>query len=111
MLLDGRALAAGTHRCLVWSYRVTRKYFVCPAVSNDLCALRFSAGYFLIMPSASVFHNRPIYDSIRYIEHNPVRKGLVGQAQAWEWSSAWNGGTVKYVRPVVDRGSVPVMMR
>jgi len=25
---------------------------------------------------------------VRYVEQNPVRAGLVGHAQDWEWSSA-----------------------
>ena len=30
-----------------------------------------------------------IHSSISYIEHNPVRAGLVEAAEDWQWSSAW----------------------
>jgi putative transposase len=59
----------------------------------------------------NLWNNRPIYDSILYIENNPVRKGLVAKAGAWEWSSGYKGRTNKYMRPVVYRGSVPVMLK
>lgn len=59
----------------------------------------------------NLWNNLPIYDSITYIENNPVRKGLVGNANEWEWSSTFAGTKGKYIRPVVNRSSVPVMIR
>jgi putative transposase len=31
--------------------------------------------------------------AMRYVEANPVRAGMVEQAQAWEWSSLWDRTT------------------
>jgi putative transposase len=59
----------------------------------------------------NLWNNRPIYDSIMYIENNPVRKGLVRMANEWEWSSAFAGNRGDYRRPVVTMSSVPVAMR
>ena len=59
----------------------------------------------------NLWNNRPIYDSILYIENNPVRKGFVAKAGAWEWSSGYKGNTNSITRPVVCRSSVPVMMK
>jgi putative transposase len=59
----------------------------------------------------NLWNNRPIYDSIMYIENNPVRKGLIGKASEWEWSSAFTGYRGAYRRPVVNRSSVPVAMK
>ena len=58
-----------------------------------------------------MWNNRLIYDSIKYIETNPVRKGLVVNANEWEWSSAFTGSKEDTIRPVVNRSSVPVMMK
>jgi putative transposase len=59
----------------------------------------------------NLWNNRPIFDSIKYIENNPVRKGLAGKANEWEWSSAFAGNRGNYRHPVINRSSVPVMMR
>ena len=43
------------------------------------------------------YHDRFIRDddhyanTVRYIEENPVKAGLVTQAEDWRWSSAWRG--------------------
>jgi len=36
--------------------------------------------------------------TIFYIEHNPVKAGLVQSAQNWKWSSGWPG-----YRPLLDQ--------
>ena len=59
----------------------------------------------------NLWNNRPVHDSILYIENNPVRKGLVAKAGEWEWSSGYKGMTEENMRPVVCRSSVPVMMK
>src|SRR5579864_6452537 len=41
---------------------------------------------------------------LRYIERNPVRAGLVEQAQDWRWSSAAAG---RGATPVLHAGPVP----
>lgn len=30
-------------------------------------------------------------NALRYIHENPVKAGLVGKAEEWQWSSAWGG--------------------
>jgi putative transposase len=59
----------------------------------------------------NLWNNKPIYDSILYIENNPVRRGLAAKAGEWEWSSGYEGDKNSYIRPEVCRGSVPVMMK
>jgi hypothetical protein len=39
----------------------------------------------------NLWNNRPVYNSISYIENNPVRKRLMAQAAEWEWSSGYEG--------------------
>jgi putative transposase len=47
-------------------------------------------GRFKAFPAQSDFH---LLTVLKYIEANPLRAGLVGQAQQWPWSSArWRGG-------------------
>lgn len=41
---------------------------------------------------------------LRYIERNPVRAGLVNQAQDWPWSSA---SPPRFGSPLLDAGPVP----
>jgi putative transposase len=41
---------------------------------------------------------------LRYIERNPVRAGLVAQAQDWPWSSA---APPRFASPLLDVGPVP----
>jgi putative transposase len=59
----------------------------------------------------NLWNNQPIYGSIMYIENNPVRKGLVDSRYDWEWSSAFTGKRGNYRFPVVNRSSVPVMIK
>jgi len=41
----------------------------------------------------NIWQEHSLHDVIRYIHENPVRRGLVGEAKEWEWSSArfWEG--------------------
>ena len=41
----------------------------------------------------NIWNEHPLHEVIRYIHHNPVRRGLVADARKWEWSSAtfWEG--------------------
>lgn len=47
------------------------------------------------MPWQREFHdhkvrqNESVVDIVRYVESNPVRKGLVGASSEWQWSSAY----------------------
>ena len=59
----------------------------------------------------NLWNNRPIHDSILYIENNPVRNGFMATADRWEWSSGYAGEGSSYTRPVLCRNSVPVMMK
>ncbi|MEZ6242724.1 MAG: transposase [Phycisphaerales bacterium] len=36
----------------------------------------------------NVFSAEEVFEKIRYIHENPVRRGLVGREEEWEWSSA-----------------------
>ena len=51
-----------------------------------------------------------VWPVIRYIEQNPVRKGLVPFAKQWRWSSAYPAKATEEFRPKVDRSSIPVKM-
>ena len=48
-----------------------------------------------------------IYEKLRYIHGNPVSRGLVGEAEAWAWSSAraWATGVDEPL--AIDRASFP----
>jgi REP-associated tyrosine transposase len=51
------------------------------------------------------------HDCLRYIHHNPVKRGLVRRAEDWKWSSIHSyGGPQKPVLPV-DRVRLPSEMR
>jgi len=36
----------------------------------------------------NLWNAKAIHSAIKYIEHNPVRAGLVKKAEEWKWSSA-----------------------
>ena len=36
----------------------------------------------------NLWNANAIHNAIKYIEHNPVRAGLVKKAEEWKWSSA-----------------------
>ena len=51
-----------------------------------------------------------VYEKIRYVHGNPVRRGLVERAEDWPWSSAkaWGDGGDLPLR--LDRDSLPPVM-
>lgn len=57
------------------------------------------------------YHDRFIRDdehlaaARNYIEQNPVKAGLVGDARQWRWGSAWTGWELK----VVEAGGTPAL--
>jgi putative transposase len=58
----------------------------------------------------NLFNDSAIHKCIRYIENNPVRSRLVGQANEYRWSSAYTLDCSEKWRPNIDRSSVPVRM-
>ncbi|NLD93818.1 MAG: hypothetical protein GX639_14270 [Fibrobacter sp.] len=58
----------------------------------------------------NLFNDKAIYDSIRYIENNPVRAKIVQTTEQYNWSSAWHVLNPEKFRPKINRGSVPVRM-
>jgi len=51
------------------------------------------------------------HDGLRYIHHNPVKRGLVRRAEEWKWSSIHSyGGPQKAALPV-DRVRLPADWR
>jgi putative transposase len=41
----------------------------------------------------NIYSNDELFEKARYIEFNPVRRGLVQRVEAWAWSSArWHMG-------------------
>jgi len=52
---------------------------------------------------------RDIHEKIRYIHHNPVKRGLVAKPCDYRWSSAlaWESGVDEPL--AIDRDSVPTL--
>lgn len=54
--------------------------------------------------------DRDIHEKIRYIHENPVRRGLVENAEDWPWSS-WRAHHRSVDEPVaIDRDSIPIVL-
>jgi len=55
----------------------------------------------------NLVRERVVRNTIEYIHHNPIRRGLVNQPEDWEWSScrAWMG--IENVPIAIERDSVP----
>ena len=53
---------------------------------------------------------RDIHEKLAYIHANPVRRGLVSEPSAWQWSSAraWETGVDEPIR--IDRDSLPMLI-
>ena len=56
----------------------------------------------------NLWNAKAIHESIKYIEANPVRKGLVAKPEEWEWSSAHARKSSKGLIP--DIFQLPVLM-
>ncbi len=107
----------------IWAYCLMRNHvhFVCvPIVDNGL-AQAFNT---LHMRYAQYFHgkkglsghlwkgrflscmldDRSVFEEVRHIENNPVRAGLVEQAESYPWSSA-RGHVLGGADPVIGDGS------
>jgi putative transposase len=57
----------------------------------------------------NLYNAKAIHDSIRYIEANPIRSGLVGETKEWQWSSAFARAHQNGVIP--DTFAMPVEMQ
>lgn len=57
----------------------------------------------------NLWNSEPIHHSIKYIEGNPVRAGLVESHEEWKWSSA--RARVKGDGVVPDSVDVPMFMK
>jgi len=56
----------------------------------------------------NLWSSKPLWDKIRYIHMNPVRRGLVTRAEDWPWSSLRDFLDLRPVLPVpLDRHSIP----
>ena len=55
----------------------------------------------------NIWTAQELHEKIRYIHNNPVRRGLVEQAQQWRWSSyrAWEEGVDTPI--AIDRETLP----
>lgn len=98
--------------------RMSKKYSEYLINSNPIkrrkILVPFSNGeYFLFWQRGggydrNIFNPKYVYNTIKYIENNPVRKGLVDYASQWRWSSAY---TKKYkVGLIPDESTLPVIM-
>ena len=56
----------------------------------------------------NLWNSYPVHHSIRYIEGNPVRAGLVDMPENWRWSSAWARKNKKGLMP--DDCILPILM-
>ena len=56
----------------------------------------------------NLWNAKPVHHSIRYIEANPVRAGLVSYPEKWRWSSAWARKQRSGLMP--DTCSIPILM-
>ena len=41
--------------------------------------------------SRPILEDRNYYDTLLYVERNPLKAGYVTRAEDWPWSSAWHG--------------------
>ncbi|HXT27708.1 MAG TPA: transposase [Vicinamibacterales bacterium] len=41
--------------------------------------------------SRPIFEDRNYYETLRYVERNPLKSGYVTRAEDWPWCSAWHG--------------------
>jgi putative transposase len=57
---------------------------------------------------ANLCEPKAIYDAIEYIHNNPVRRGLVGHATDWLWSSARDWAGLGHPHITVDRTLPPL---
>ena len=57
----------------------------------------------------NLWNSKPIHNSIRYIEGNPVRAGLVDSPEEWKWSSAKARITGEGLIP--DSSEIPILMK
>jgi len=93
----------------IWAYCLmpNHVHFVCVPKSEDALARAFNtlhmryAQYFNGKRAvhghlwrgrfmSCVLDNRSVYEEVRFIENNPVRAEIVGRAEDYAWSSAWN---------------------
>jgi len=58
----------------------------------------------------NLWNTDAVHASLRYIEQNPVKKGLVSAPWQWRWSSAFRALADEAFRPKVDRSSLPAKM-
>ena len=56
----------------------------------------------------NIVNSKAIYNSIKYIENNPVRTGMVMTPEEWPWSSAYARIQKKHVIP--DEFNTPIML-
>lgn len=54
----------------------------------------------------NLWNSMPVHNSIKYIEANPVRRGLAGSPEKYRWSSAWARATGEGAVP--DIFDIPV---
>lgn len=54
----------------------------------------------------NLWNSQPIHHSIKYIEDNPVRRGIVVSSEKYRWSSAWARKT--NIGAVPDKFQLPV---
>ncbi|MCH8021175.1 transposase [candidate division KSB1 bacterium] len=57
----------------------------------------------------NLWNANAIHSAIKYIEHNPVRAGLVKKAEEWKWSSAHARHTNKGLLP--EDLDIPILMK
>ena len=57
----------------------------------------------------NLWNAKAIHNSIKYIEYNPVRAGLVNAPEEWQWSSAHARSTNKGLLP--DDLDIPMLMK
>ena len=57
----------------------------------------------------NLWNAKAIHNSIKYIEYNPVRAGLVNAPEEWQWSSAHARSTNKGLLP--DDLDIPILMK
>ena len=54
--------------------------------------------------------DRDVHEKIAYVHDNPVRRGLVKQAEDWPWSSFWAHYHGRNEPIAIDRESIPVVL-
>ena len=57
----------------------------------------------------NLWNANAIHNAIKYIEHNPVRAGLVKKAEEWKWSSAHARHTNEGLLP--EDLDIPILMK